>query len=110
MRKTISEKTNGLTGSLQIPGDKSISHRALILGAAAAGVTEINGLLESEDVLNTARALKKLGAVVNKNGETWTVEGTKTFVQPDSVIDMGNSGTGVRLLMGRWRLIRSAFV
>lgn len=100
MRKTISEKTNGLTGSLQIPGDKSISHRALILGAAAAGVTEINGLLESEDVLNTARALKKLGAVVNKNGETWTVEGTKTFVRPDSVIDMGNSGTGVRLLMG----------
>lgn len=101
MCKTISEKTNGLTGRLKIPGDKSISHRALILGAIAEGTTKINGLLESEDVLNTARALRKLGAEINKDDSgAWTVKGTETFKQPDSVLDMGNSGTGVRLLMG----------
>ncbi|MGN1078609.1 MAG: 3-phosphoshikimate 1-carboxyvinyltransferase, partial [Alphaproteobacteria bacterium] len=101
MHKIISEKTNGLTGCLKIPGDKSISHRALILGAIAEGTTKINGLLESEDVLNTARALQKLGAEINKDDSaTWTVKGTETFKQPDSVLDMGNSGTGVRLLMG----------
>ena len=101
MHKIISEKTKGLTGCPKIPGDKSISHRALILGAIAEGTTKINGLLESEDVLNTARALQKLGAAISKDDSgLWTVEGTETFKQPDSILDMGNSGTGVRLLMG----------
>lgn len=101
MRKTISEKTKGLTGGLKIPGDKSISHRALIFGSIAEGTTEIHGLLESEDVLNTVRALQKLGADIRKTDfGVWTVKGTETFTQPDSDLDMGNSGTGVRLLMG----------
>ncbi len=101
MHKVISEKTNGLVGTLKIPGDKSISHRALILGSVARGTTEINGLLESEDVLNTAKALQKLGTLIRKTDEgLWIVQSNRPFKQPDSVIDMGNSGTGVRLLMG----------
>ena len=101
MHKVISEKTNGLVGTLKIPGDKSISHRALILGSVARGTTEINGLLESEDVLNTAKALQKLGTLIRKTDEgLWIVQSNRLFKQPDSVIDMGNSGTGVRLLMG----------
>lgn len=101
MHKTISEKTNGLKGQIKIPGDKSISHRALMLGAVADGTTEISGLLESEDVLHTAEALQKLGAkIVKDESGRWHVTGTNDFHQPDSVLDMGNSGTGVRLLMG----------
>ena len=101
MKKTISTQTKGLNGTLFIPGDKSVSHRALLLGAIAQGTTEIRGLLESEDVLCTAEALKKLGADIKKHENGfWTVTGTDTFKEPDSVLDMGNSGTGVRLLMG----------
>ncbi|MBR1778365.1 MAG: 3-phosphoshikimate 1-carboxyvinyltransferase [Alphaproteobacteria bacterium] len=101
MIKTISTQTKGLHGTLFIPGDKSISHRALLFGAAAQGTTEIKGLLEGEDVLCTAEALRKLGARIEKNTNgLWFVTGTETFKKPDSILDMGNSGTGVRLLMG----------
>ena len=101
MIKTISTQTKGLRGTLSIPGDKSVSHRALMFGAIAQGTTKIKGLLESEDVLCTAEALRKLGAVVTKqNDGIWNVTGTETFKQPESILDMGNSGTGVRLLMG----------
>ena len=101
MIKTISTQTKGLHGTLPIPGDKSVSHRALLLGAVAEGTTEIKGLLESEDVLCTAEALRKLGATITKHDDgIWTVAGTDTFKQPESILDMGNSGTGVRLLMG----------
>ena len=98
--RALSEKTTGLTGVVPIAGDKSVSHRALMFGAIAAGVTEIKGLLESEDVLNTAAALRKLGVEIEKSGGTLTVRGVEKFVQPDTVLDMGNSGTGVRLMMG----------
>ena len=101
MIKTVSNQTKGLHGTLSIPGDKSVSHRALMFGAAARGTTEIKGLLESEDVLCTAEALRKLGATVTKrNDGVWTVTGIDRFKQPESILDMGNSGTGVRLLMG----------
>lgn len=101
MKKKVSTQTKGLRGTLSIPGDKSVSHRALLLGAIAQGTTEIKGLLESEDVLCTAQALRKLGAAIEKqtNG-LWTATGIDTFKQPESILDMGNSGTGVRLLMG----------
>lgn len=101
MKKTISTRIKGLNGTILIPGDKSVSHRALLFGAVANGTTEISGLLESEDVICTAEALKKLGAEMEKlpNGN-WIVRGTRSFHEPDSVLDMGNSGTGVRLLMG----------
>lgn len=90
-----------LTGSVPAPGDKSVSHRALILGGMATGVTEIEGLLEGEDILATARAVAAFGAGVERLGPgRWRVTGHGGFRQPDSVIDCGNAGTGVRLLMG----------
>ncbi len=93
----------GLTGKATIPGDKSISHRALILGAMAVGETTITGLLEGEDVLQTAQAMRALGAEVERASDgTWHVYGVGVggFGEPCNVIDCGNSGTGVRLLMG----------
>ncbi|MCA0907612.1 3-phosphoshikimate 1-carboxyvinyltransferase [Ruegeria marisrubri] len=92
-----------LTGTAEVPGDKSISHRSLILGAMAVGETRISGLLEGEDVLDTAKAMRAFGAeVTNHGGGEWTVHGVGVggFAEPDQVIDCGNSGTGVRLIMG----------
>ena len=90
-----------LSGVVRAPGDKSISHRALILGAMATGVTEIDGLLEGEDILATARAAEALGAGVERLDQgRWRVTGHGGFRQPANVIDCGNAGTGVRLLMG----------
>jgi 3-phosphoshikimate 1-carboxyvinyltransferase len=90
-----------LRGAVRAPGDKSISHRALILAALARGVTEIEGLLEGEDVLATSRAMRAFGAQVERLGEgLWRVEGHGGFSEPADVIDCGNAGTGVRLIMG----------
>jgi 3-phosphoshikimate 1-carboxyvinyltransferase len=90
-----------LKGVLRAPGDKSISHRALILGALAHGVTEVEGLLEGEDVRRTAAAMIAFGAGVERLGEgRWRVEGKGAFAEPADVIDCGNAGTGVRLIMG----------
>ncbi|HBS50587.1 MAG TPA: 3-phosphoshikimate 1-carboxyvinyltransferase [Rhodobacteraceae bacterium] len=92
-----------LSGRAEVPGDKSISHRALILGALAVGETRITGLLEGEDVLDTARAMRAFGAeVTDHGGGAWSVHGVGVggFAEPGQVIDCGNSGTGVRLIMG----------
>lgn len=90
-----------LSGRVRAPGDKSISHRALILGAMATGVTDIEGLLEGDDILATARAVEAFGATVERLGAgRWRVTGRGGFIQPAGVIDCGNAGTGVRLLMG----------
>lgn len=92
-----------LTGTAEVPGDKSISHRSLILGAMAVGETRISGLLEGEDVLDTAKAMRSFGAeVTDHGGGEWSVHGVGVggFAEPDHVIDCGNSGTGVRLIMG----------
>ena len=90
-----------LAGRVRAPGDKSISHRSLILGAMAQGKTEIEGLLEGDDVLRTADAAADFGAVITRHGGgRWTVEGKGAFEQPDEIVDCGNSGTGVRLIMG----------
>ena len=85
-----------------MPGDKSISHRAVMLGALAVGETRITGLLEGEDVLATAAAMRAMGANVEKAGDTWHIHGVGTggLLQPGSALDMGNSGTSTRLLMG----------
>jgi 3-phosphoshikimate 1-carboxyvinyltransferase len=98
-----SSKCGPLTGVAEVPGDKSISHRSLILGAMAVGETRITGLLEGEDVLDTARAMRSFGAeVTDHGGGSWSVHGVGVggFAEPDHVIDCGNSGTGVRLIMG----------
>jgi len=87
-----------------VPGDKSISHRALMLGALAVGETRISGLLEGEDVLATAGALRAMGATIERSqdGATWTVNGVGVggLLQPSQALDMGNSGTSTRLLLG----------
>ena len=98
-----SSKSEGLAGTVSVPGDKSISHRALLLASQAVGVSNIKGLLEGEDVLCTAAALRLLGVSVNRKREgDWQVSGVGVggFSEPDDVLDMGNSGTGVRLMMG----------
>jgi 3-phosphoshikimate 1-carboxyvinyltransferase len=92
-----------LTGKVRVPGDKSISHRALILGALSVGKTPISGLLEGEDVLNTAKSMRRLGARVKRTGDvSWEVQGVGVggFSQPQDPLDFGNSGTGCRLVMG----------
>jgi 3-phosphoshikimate 1-carboxyvinyltransferase len=95
-------KSGPMTGRATAPGDKSISHRALMLGALAEGRTDIYGLLEAEDILATARALQALGAGISKEGETWIVTGRGLggLLSPDGPLDFGNSGTGARLMMG----------
>ncbi len=96
-------KSGALTGTACVPGDKSISHRALIFGAMAVGETRISGLLEGQDVLDTARAMQAFGASVTQHGAgSWSVQGVGVggFQEPADVIDCGNSGTGVRLIMG----------
>ena len=94
-----SSKSNGLNGRITVPGDKSISHRALIFGALASGTTRITGLLEAEDVLNTGAALRALGVSIEREGAGFAVEGA-TWQNPTRTLYAGNSGTGVRLLMG----------
>ncbi|MAM26092.1 MAG: 3-phosphoshikimate 1-carboxyvinyltransferase [Rhodobacteraceae bacterium] len=102
-RPMMSSPCGPLRGTARVPGDKSISHRALILGALSVGRTEISGLLEGQDVLDTARAMRAFGAeVTDHGGGQWSVHGVGVggFAEPDQVIDCGNSGTGVRLIMG----------
>ena len=98
-----SRRGGPLRGTAEVPGDKSISHRALILGALAVGETRISGLLEGQDVLDTAKAMRAFGADVEHLGPgEWRVHGVGVggFAEPADVIDCGNSGTGVRLIMG----------
>ena len=93
----------GLRGRARVPGDKSISHRALLLGALAVGESRITGLLEGEDVLATAGALAALGVELEREAEgRWRVQGRGVggFAEPDRPLDLGNSGTGARLLLG----------
>ena len=92
-----------LRGSVKVPGDKSISHRALMLSALAIGESRISGLLEGEDVLATAAAMRAMGAHIERTGDgDWTVHGVGVggLMQPSGALDMGNSGTSTRLLMG----------
>ncbi len=92
-----------LKGVADVPGDKSISHRSLILGALTVGETRVTGLLEGQDVLDTAKAMEAFGAEVTRVGDgEWSIHGVGTggFAEPEDVIDCGNSGTGVRLIMG----------
>nr|WP_051112076.1 3-phosphoshikimate 1-carboxyvinyltransferase [Hyphomicrobium denitrificans] len=95
-------RASPLRGRVRLPGDKSISHRALIFGALATGTTRIRGLLQAEDVVNTARAVSALGAATEKRGDVWEVKGRGPggLRQPAAPLDFGNSGTGARLMMG----------
>jgi 3-phosphoshikimate 1-carboxyvinyltransferase len=102
-RPLEARESGALIGQVRIPGDKSISHRALILGALAVGQTTISGLLEAEDVLNTAKAMRALGATIERTADfAWSVRGVGIagFAEPRAPLDFGNSGTGCRLVMG----------
>jgi 3-phosphoshikimate 1-carboxyvinyltransferase len=96
-------RSGPLSGAVRVPGDKSISHRALMLSALAVGESRIEGLLEGEDVLATAAAMRAMGATIDRQAEGgWTVAGVGVggLLQPESALEMGNSGTSTRLLMG----------
>lgn len=97
--KAGARRSGPLSGAVAAPGDKSISHRALILGALAAGETRISGLLEADDVLRTAAAMRMLGAGVERDRDGWRVSGA-AWAAPEKPLYLGNSGTGVRLIMG----------
>lgn len=102
-RPLRSAATGALSGTLRVPGDKSISHRSLMFGAVAVGETVIHGLLEGEDVLNTAAAMRALGAQAERGTDgVWRVRGAGLggLAEPAGVLDMGNSGTAARLLIG----------
>ena len=95
--------TGPLTGRIRVPGDKSISHRSLMFGALAVGETRVTGLLEGEDVMATAAALRAMGATIEREAEgAWSIHGVGVggLLQPETALDMGNSGTSTRLLMG----------
>ncbi len=99
----IIAQSRPLRGSVRVPGDKSISHRALMFSALAVGESRITGLLEGEDVLATAAALRAMGATIEQTCEGgWTIHGVGVggLLQPQNALDMGNSGTSTRLLMG----------
>jgi 3-phosphoshikimate 1-carboxyvinyltransferase len=100
---TACQPPSPLAGRIRVPGDKSISHRALMLGALAVGQTEISGLLEGQDVLATAAALNALGAHATRVDDgRWTMDGVGIggLAEPDDVLDLGNAGTAARLLLG----------
>ncbi len=102
-RPLAASRSGPLSGDIRVPGDKSISHRSLMFGGLAIGTTKVTGLLEGEDVLATADAMRKLGATVTREDDgTWYVTGVGVGAlrEPDSVIDMGNAGTGIRLMAG----------
>ncbi|MEZ5810173.1 MAG: 3-phosphoshikimate 1-carboxyvinyltransferase [Rhizobiaceae bacterium] len=101
-KPATARRSRPLGGRIRVPGDKSISHRALMLGGLAAGETRITGLLEGEDVLATGRAMAAMGATVERDGDAWRVIGTGNgcLLEPTDVLDFGNAGTGCRLTMG----------
>lgn len=102
-RPLTSRKAGALSGTIRVPGDKSISHRALMFGGLALGETRITGLLEGEDVLATAAAMRAMGATVTRDGDgQWRVTGVGVggLSEPDAPLDLGNAGTATRLLMG----------
>ena len=97
-----SKKSADLSGHIRIPGDKSISHRSLMFGALASGQTRISGLLEGEDVIHTANAMRAMGATITKDNDVYVIHGTGNgcLLEPEQPLDFGNAGTGARLTMG----------
>ena len=98
----VSRKTDHLSGTFDVPGDKSISHRSMILSAIAVGQTRVSGLLEGDDVMATKQAMIDCGADIVKQGDDYVINGVGMggLSAPDKPLDLGNAGTGVRLLMG----------
>src|SRR3546814_664688 len=102
LKPARSLKSANLTGTVRIPGDKSISHRSFMFGGLASGETRITGLLEGEDVINTGKAMRAMGAKIEKIGNEWVIQGAGNgaLLAPEAPLDFGNAGTGCRLTMG----------
>ncbi|MGC6517807.1 MAG: 3-phosphoshikimate 1-carboxyvinyltransferase [Candidatus Puniceispirillaceae bacterium] len=98
----VSHKAGALSGIFDVPGDKSISHRSMILSAIAIGQTRVTGLLEGDDVMATKQAMIDCGAKISKQGDSYVIDGVGMggLISPETPLDLGNAGTGVRLLMG----------
>ncbi|KRB25968.1 MULTISPECIES: 3-phosphoshikimate 1-carboxyvinyltransferase [Mesorhizobium] len=101
-KPATARKSQALSGTARVPGDKSISHRSFMFGGLASGETRITGLLEGEDVMRTGAAMKAMGAHIEKRGAEWVIRGTGNgaLLQPEGPLDFGNAGTGSRLTMG----------
>lgn len=101
-KPATARKSSALSGTARVPGDKSISHRSMMFGGLASGETRVSGLLEGEDVMRTAAAMKAMGAHIEKRGAEWVIRGTGNgaLLQPEGPLDFGNAGTGSRLTMG----------
>jgi len=102
LKPARSQQSANLKGTVRIPGDKSISHRSFMFGGLASGETRITGLLEGEDVINTGKAMRAMGAKIEKIGNEWIIQGTGNgaLLAPEAPLDFGNAGTGCRLTMG----------
>ncbi|QKC80490.1 3-phosphoshikimate 1-carboxyvinyltransferase [Mesorhizobium sp. NZP2077] len=101
-KPATARKSSALSGTARVPGDKSISHRSMMFGGLASGETRVTGLLEGEDVMRTAAAMKAMGAHIEKHSAEWVIRGTGNgaLLQPEAPLDFGNAGTGSRLTMG----------
>ena len=101
-KPATARRSENLAGIVNIPGDKSISHRSFMFGGLASGETRITGLLEGEDVINTGKAMSAMGADIRKDGNVWVIKGVGNggLKQPSGPLDFGNAGTGSRLTMG----------
>ncbi|MCP4316201.1 MAG: 3-phosphoshikimate 1-carboxyvinyltransferase [Hyphomicrobiales bacterium] len=102
LKPAAAHKSENLSGTIRIPGDKSISHRSFMFGGLASGQTRITGLLEGEDVLATGMAMQAMGAHIRKEQDTWIIDGVGNgcLLEPEASLDFGNAGTGVRLTIG----------
>ncbi|SMM97921.1 5-Enolpyruvylshikimate-3-phosphate synthase [uncultured Candidatus Thioglobus sp.] len=102
MSKFIAQAVNNLAGELKVPGDKSISHRSIMLGSLAEGITEVSGFLQGEDALSTLKAFKAMGVKIEREGDNVTIHGVGLhgLKQPRKPLDLGNSGTSMRLMSG----------
>ena len=102
MANFVTSKSNALSGSIQVPGDKSISHRSIMLGSIATGVTQISGFLEGEDSLSTLNSFKAMGVDIERNGSNVIINGVGVngLKEPSKALNLGNSGTSIRLMSG----------
>ncbi len=102
MSKFIANPANSLSGVLKVPGDKSISHRSIMLGSLASGVTKVSGFLEGEDALSTLKAFQSMGVDIERNGDNVIIHGVgiNGLKEPESPLNLGNSGTSIRLMSG----------
>ena len=105
MSKFIAKPATTLSGDLKVPGDKSISHRSIMLGSLASGTTKVTGFLEGEDALSTLKAFQAMGVNIERDGDNVVIHGVgiNGLKKPSGPLNLGNSGTSIRLMSGIWQ-------